>query len=102
MKPLKCDAVTYFNAIFVKFVEKFLNEMLSNLQIELLKTFEYPLPDSQLLEIKAILSNYFLDKMDTEMDKLIQENNWTQQTFIDWSKEHNRTPYQHKAHENRD
>ena len=67
--------------------------MLSNLQLEILKTFEYPLPDSQLLEIKEILAKYFLAKMDNELDKLTQENNWTEQTFIDWSKEHNRTPY---------
>jgi hypothetical protein len=67
--------------------------MLTNLQLELLKTFEYPLPDAQIIEIKQLLSKYFLDKMDTEMDKLSQENNWTEQTFVEWSKEHNRTPY---------
>ncbi|MEZ4901186.1 MAG: hypothetical protein R2822_05195 [Spirosomataceae bacterium] len=67
--------------------------MLSNLQLELLKTFQFSLPESQLLEIKAILSQYFLDKMDAELDKLTQENKWTEETFIDWANEHNRTLY---------
>lgn len=75
--------------------------MLTNLQLELLKTFAYPLPDSQLLEIRELLSNYFLEKMDTELDRLSQENNWTEQTFVEWSKEHNRTPYKPSTNENR-
>lgn len=36
--------------------------MLTNLQLELLKTFSRPLPNSQLLEIKAILADYFAKK----------------------------------------
>jgi hypothetical protein len=73
--------------------------MLTNLQIEILKTFSYPLPESQVLEIRELLSNYFLNKMDDELDRLTKENNWTEQTFIDWSREHNRTPYIPKNHE---
>ena len=64
------------------------------LQIELVKTFAWPVPESQVLEIKALLSQYFLDKMDTEMDKLCTENNWTQSTFDDWANDHSRTSLQ--------
>lgn len=33
---------------------------LSNLQLELLKIFSFEIEEEQLLEIKAMLSNYFL------------------------------------------
>jgi hypothetical protein len=63
---------------------------LTNLQIELLKTFSIPMSEETVLEIKDFLSNYFLQKMDSELDKLTVENNWTDKTFVDWSNEHNR------------
>lgn len=66
---------------------------LTNLQVELLQTFAYPLPDEQLAEIRQLLAQYFLDKTDTEMDKLWQGNNWDENTIETWAKEHDRTPY---------
>ena len=48
---------------------------LSPLQIELVKMFSWPVPENQVLEIKALLSEYFLDKMDSELNALCQENN---------------------------
>lgn len=66
---------------------------LTNLQVELLQTFAYPLPDEQLAEIRQLLAQFFLDKTDTEMDKLWQENNWDENTIETWAKEHDRTPY---------
>lgn len=32
---------------------------LTNLQVELLQTFAYPLPDEQLTEIRQLLAHYF-------------------------------------------
>jgi Leucine-rich repeat (LRR) protein len=63
---------------------------LTDLQIELVKTFSIPMSEETVLEIKDMLSNYFLQKMDAELDKLTLENNWTDKTFEDWSNEHNR------------
>ena len=72
--------------------------MLSNLQLEILKTLEYPLPDSQLLEIKRILAKYFLEKMDNELDELFEKNNWdVNEKVNEWLGEHLRTPYIHKS-----
>ena len=65
---------------------------LTNLQIELVKTFSIPMSDETVLEIKDMLSNYFLQKMDKELDKLTVENKWTDETFVGWSNEHNRVP----------
>lgn len=44
--------------------------MLSNLQLELLKTFSRPLPDNQVLEIKELLANYFAKKVDDSVNDL--------------------------------
>ncbi len=63
---------------------------LTNLQIELLKTFSIPISEETVLEIKDMLSNYFPQKMDSELDKLTVENNWTDKTFEDWSNVNNR------------
>lgn len=67
---------------------------LTNLQVELLQTFAYSLPDEQLGEIRQLLAQYFLDKADAEMDKLWVEEGWDEQTTANWAKSHDRTPYQ--------
>jgi hypothetical protein len=61
---------------------------LTNLQIELLKLFQYNLPDTQLAEIKNMLAKYFAKTATGEMDKLWLENNWDDNTMKDWSNEH--------------
>jgi hypothetical protein len=43
---------------------------MTNLQLELLKIFNYNLNDEQLIEIKELLSNYFAQKATGEMDKV--------------------------------
>ncbi len=48
---------------------------LSNLQVELLKIYSTNLPDEQLMEIKLLLSNYFANKVTTEMDLLWEHTN---------------------------
>ncbi|MBO0929824.1 hypothetical protein [Fibrella aquatilis] len=67
---------------------------LTNLQLELLQTFAYSLPDEQLVEIRMLLAQYFLDKTDAEMDRLVNESGWDQSTFDTWAKGHERTAYQ--------
>ena len=63
-------------------------EKLTNVQIELLKIFKYDLPDTQLAEIKNLLANYFAESATAEMDKLLDENNWNNETMKDWTNEH--------------
>ncbi len=72
------------------------NARLSNLQLELIKVFSYQVPDKQLLEIKDILTAYFADTLSKEMDKLWDENNWTDETMESWLNKDLRTPYQQK------
>ncbi|HWZ36208.1 MAG TPA: hypothetical protein VNW51_08625 [Mucilaginibacter sp.] len=60
---------------------------LTNVQIELLKLFQFNLPDKQLAEIKNILARYFADTATAEMDKLWDENNWTNEDMKQWTNE---------------
>ncbi len=66
---------------------------LTNLQIELVKMFEYQLEEQQLLQVKDLLARYFAEEASKEMDKLWVENGWTNQTMHEWANEHLRTPY---------
>jgi len=66
---------------------------LTNLQLELIKLFKYELPDNQIQEIKTLLSKYFANKATDEMDKLWEENDWSDKTMEDWKNEHLRTKY---------
>jgi hypothetical protein len=68
---------------------------LTNLQIELLKVFSRPIPESEILEIRQILADYFAQKVDTGIDKLFEDNNWDSSKIDEWLGEHLRTPYQH-------
>ena len=68
-------------------------QKLTILQLELVKLFSYKVAENQVLEIKQLLSTYFADKATEEMDKLWEENNWSEETMKDWSNEHLRTPY---------
>lgn len=67
---------------------------LTNLQLELLETFSYELPEEQLLEIRQMLMDYFADKITTGMDQLFEENNWGEEKIQEWAAEHMRTPYE--------
>ena len=69
------------------------SQKLTNLQLELVKLFSYKIAENQVLEIKQLLSNYFANKATEEMDRLWDENNWSEETMKEWSNEHLRTPY---------
>ena len=69
-------------------------QKLTNLQLELLKMFQYKVADNQLIDIKNMLSKYFAEKATEEMDRLWEENNWSDQTMQEWSNEHFRAKSQ--------
>jgi hypothetical protein len=68
-------------------------QKLTNLQLELLKVFSYPLNQQQLMDIKSLLTNYFAEQATQEMDRLWEEKNWDNNTMAEWANEHLRTPY---------
>jgi hypothetical protein len=61
---------------------------LTNVQIELLKLFQYNLPEEQLAEIKNMLAKYFAKTATAEMDKLWEESNWNNDVMKEWANEH--------------
>jgi hypothetical protein len=61
---------------------------LTNLQLELLKLFQFQLDNSQLDEIKNLLSRYFAERASNETDKLWEEKGWTNETMEQWLSEH--------------
>lgn len=69
------------------------NNKLTNLQLELLKMFKYDLGESQLVELKELLSTYFSNKVDAEMDKVCNEKEWSISTIESLAKKHTRTSY---------
>ncbi len=64
-----------------------IDKPLTNLQLELLKLFSMNLPEEELLEIRRILANYFAERASDEMDKLWEENKWTNETMDEWLNE---------------
>lgn len=69
-------------------------KQLSNLQLELLRVFNFELSEEQLKEIRALLADYFAEKVTSEMDALFEANEWGEEKIEEWSKEHMRTKYE--------
>lgn len=66
---------------------------LTNLQVELLNTFNYGIDEQQLAEVKQLLTNYFAQKITDGMDQLFEEKSWDDSKLEEWSNEHMRTPH---------
>lgn len=54
-----------------------LDKPLSNLQVELLKTFSHNLDKDDLIAIKRMLANFFAEKASEEFDKVWEEKGWS-------------------------
>ena len=64
---------------------------MTNLQLELLKRFNFNLNDEQLREIKELLSNYFAQQATGEMDNVWDNQGLTDDTMDEWLNEHRRS-----------
>lgn len=69
------------------------NSKLTNVQLELIKMFKYNLEESQLNELKELLSTYFANKVDAEMGNVCNEKEWSDSTIENLAQEHTRTPH---------
>jgi len=61
-----------------------LESPLSNVQLELMKMFSHDLNDDDLVSLKRTLANFFAEKASNEMDRLWDENDWSNQTMDNW------------------
>ena len=66
------------------------------MQLQLLRMFSYVRSDSQMREIKKVLSDYFFNKVEEGMDALWESGEWSEEKNEKIMKEHLRTPYIHK------
>ena len=62
----------------------------SNLQKELLKLYAVNVSDSDLLEIRSMIGNYFAAKATNSLDIFLTENNISTSDYNKWENEHNR------------
>lgn len=60
---------------------------LSPLQLELLKVYSFYPSETDLLEIKRLLANYFAEKLIQKVDTAIQEKNITEADLESWLNE---------------
>ena len=68
-------------------------QKLTNLQLELLKVFNYQLNQQQLTDIRDLLANYFAEQATLEMDKLWEQQGWDENTMVEWANDHMRIPH---------
>ena len=68
-------------------------DKMTNLQLELLKMFKYDLSESQMGELREVLSDYFAKKVDAEMEKVCNEKEWSISTIESIANQHTRTFY---------
>lgn len=61
-----------------------IDKPLTNLQLELLKLYSFDISEEQLLEIKRMLANYFAEKAADEMDRLWDEQGWSDEKMDEW------------------
>ncbi len=67
------------------------------MQLELLDMFAHKqLNDQEMEEIKDLISDYFLEKAQDELEALAEQKNWDlKEKSKEWGQEKLRTPYRH-------
>lgn len=66
---------------------------LNSIQLHLLKVFEKNTNENDLLEIKALLSKYYAQKVDEESDKIWEEKGLDDSTINELLNSHVRSAY---------
>ena len=73
-----------------------MSQTLSNLQLELLKTFSRDVSDEDVREIKRLISQYFAQKAIKGADQVWDEEGWDDKKVEELLNTHLRTPYTRK------
>lgn len=60
------------------------NKKLSNLQLELLKSLKFIASEKQIKEIRSLLHFYFAQQLDTAIEKIESEKNYTAEIYEKW------------------
>lgn len=83
-----------------KGVEKRHTSQITPMQLELLDMFAHKqLSEQEMEEIKDLISDYFLEKAQDELDALAEQKDWDlKEKSKEWGKEKLRTPYRRDRH----
>jgi hypothetical protein len=60
------------------------NNKLTELQVELLKSFRHITSEKKLTEVKSLLNLYFRKRLDVAIDKEEQTRNLTVEVYSEW------------------
>ena len=60
------------------------NEKLSNLQLKLLKSLRYMASEKQIKEIRSFLHFYFTQQLDTAIERVENEKEYTAEIYEKW------------------
>lgn len=59
-------------------------DKLTEMQLELLKSFRHITDEKQLREVKSLLNFYFQKKLDEAIDQSEKDHNYIPSTYEDW------------------
>jgi hypothetical protein len=60
-------------------MDTIISQPLTNVQLELLKSFAHQLSESDLLELRKVLALFFAERLMREADRAWEEQHWTDQ-----------------------
>lgn len=66
---------------------------LTNLQKEILQSFNYSVSEDELTAFRKMLTNYFANKITDDVDQLFEKKGWDDKKSDNWALTHMRTPY---------
>ncbi|GAB2625368.1 hypothetical protein GCM10027035_21260 [Emticicia sediminis] len=64
-------------------------QKLTNVQVELLNTFAYELPEEELKDLKKVLVGFFAKRIRQQTSKIWEEKGYTSETMKDWLNDEN-------------
>ncbi len=62
---------------------------LTNVQVELLNTFAYELPEEELKDLKKVLVGFFAKRIRQQTSQIWEEKVYTSETMKDWLNDEN-------------
>lgn len=62
---------------------------LTNVQVELLNTFAYELPEEELKDLKKVLVSFFAKRIRQQTNQIWEEKGYTSETMKDWLNDEN-------------
>jgi len=74
-----------------------MTQPLSNVQVEILQTFNYDLNEAELASFKKMLVDYFAERISDDIDAFFATEGWGEEQNEEWEKTHMRTPYKEKV-----